>query len=215
MIGRRECVMGLGWRVVAASTAAVAGLIVCVAFGDALVPASARDRATPSNVRLAPLAGVGRWTVRVSLSRTRIGPLRVRTGRVRRAPQTSSHPWVQHRLRIRNVGRRKVRLGDTRTSAYLRGPLRRALLGADEGCGYGISSRSDEIDVGVCAEYLDAPTLRPGERIKRTVTLFKGLKGMKPLRAGIYVFHKRITYRVATREERTRRVRVVYRIRTR
>jgi hypothetical protein len=55
----------------------------------------------------------------------------------------------------------------------------------------------------------------PGERITRTVTLFRGLKGMKPLHAGIYVFHKRITYRVATREERTRRVRVVYRIRNR
>jgi hypothetical protein len=108
-----------------------------------------------------------------------------------------------------------VRLGDTRTSAYLRGPVRRALLGSDEGCGYGISSGIDEIDVGICADYLDAPTLRPGERIKRTVTLFKGLKGMRPLHAGIYVFRKRITYRVASREERTRRVRVIYRIRTR
>jgi hypothetical protein len=108
-----------------------------------------------------------------------------------------------------------VRLGDTRRSAYLLGPARRALLGADEGCGYGLSSGSDEIDVGVCAEYLDAPTLRPGERIKRTVTVFKGLKGMKPLQAGIYVFRKRITYRVKTREERTRRLWVVYRIRMR
>jgi hypothetical protein len=134
---------------------------------------------------------------------------------MQRAPHSSSQPWVEHDIRIRNVGDRRVRLGDTRTSAYLRGPVDRALLGADEGCGYGIASGSDEIDVGVCALYLDVPTLRPGERIKRTVTLFKGLKGMWPLRPGTYVFPKRIRYRVSGRSTRTRRVRVVYEVKLR
>ncbi|HEV3472326.1 MAG TPA: hypothetical protein VG408_03860 [Actinomycetota bacterium] len=186
----------------AALPLAVPGLFV----GAGATPAGTRE------VRAAPHVVVGRWTVRVSLSRRRIGPLRLRTGRVQRAPDTSSKPWVQHELRIRNVGLRQVRLGDTRTSRYLRGPVGRALLGADEGCGYGIASGSDEIDVGLCASYLDVPTLRPGERIRRTVTLFKGLKGMTSLRAGTYVFPKRISYKVSDRRTRVRRLRVVYKI---
>jgi hypothetical protein len=144
-----------------------------------------------------------------------MGPLALRTSAVRRAPETSSNPWIRHRVWIRNVGRKRVRLGDTRRSAYLRGPRERALLGADEGCGYGIASGSDEIDVGLCAAYLDAPTLRAGERIKRTVTLFKGLRGMNRLRAGTYVFHKKVRYKVGNREGRTRHLKVIYKIESR
>jgi hypothetical protein len=110
------------------------------------------------------------------------------------------------------VGRHRVRLGDTRTSAYLRGPVEQALLGADEGCGYGTVPGSHQIDVGVCASYLDAPTLEVGERIKRTVTLFKGLKGMKRLEAGTYVFEKNVRFRAGTREGRTVHLKIVYRI---
>jgi hypothetical protein len=200
-------------RRVAAITAAVVGVAALpfVVPGIAL-GAGADSAGTSTGPRDAT---VGRWTVRVSLSRSKVGPLRLRTGRVRRGPETSSKPWVQHKIRVRNVGSRRVRLGDTRTSAYLRGPVPKALLGADEGCGYGFASGSDEIDVGVCADYLDAPTLRPGESIRRTVTLFKGLRGMKPLRAGTYVFTKRISYKARGREARTGRVRVIFRIEAR
>jgi hypothetical protein len=201
-------------RRVAPVAAALIAVTALPFAGPGLFLGAGAAPARTTEVRAGPHVVVGRWTVRVGLSRRRIGPLRLRTGRVQRAPDTSSQPWGQHELRIRNVGRRKVRLGDTRTSRYLRGPVGRALLGADEGCGYGIASGSDEIDVGVCADYLDAPTLRPGKRIRRTVTLFKGLMGMTPLRAGTYVFPKRISYKVADRRVRVR-VRVVYKIEAR
>ena len=187
------------------------GLAALPYLGSGLA-AGGGNAARADEVRPASHAGVARWAVSVSLSRRRIGPLRLRTSRMQRAPHTSSQPWVEHDLRIANMGDRKVRLGDTRTSAYLRGPVDRALLGADEGCGYGFASGSDEIDVGVCASYLDVPTLRPGERIKRTVTLFKGLKGMSSLRRGTYVFRKRIRYKVRGRSTRSHRIRLIYRI---
>lgn len=155
-------------------------------------------------------AEIGRWTVGVSLDRSRIGPLQLTTGSVRRAPSSSSHPWIQHRVKITNMNDRKVRLGDTRTSKYLDGPVERALLGADEGCGYGYSEGQEGIDVGVCALYLDIPTLGPGESIRRTITLFKDLDGMQPLEAGTYAFHKKVKFRVAHRPERTRRLTITY-----
>lgn len=146
----------------------------------------------------------------VALSRSRVGPLQLSTGSVRRAPSSSSHPWIQHSVKITNLNDRKVHLGDTRTSRYLEGPVRRALLGADEGCGYGYSKGQDGIDVGVCTLNLDIPTLGPGESIRRTITLFKGLDGMQPLEAGSYAFHKKVEFRVAHRPVRIRRLTVVY-----
>jgi hypothetical protein len=149
--------------------------------------------------------------VDVSLSRSRFGPLLISTGAARRAPSSSSHPWIQHRVKFTNLNdQRKVHLGDTRTSKYLDGPPDRALLGADEGCGYGYSEGQEGIDVGVCAAYLDIPTLSPGESIRRTVTLFKGLDGMQPLEAGTYEFHKKVKFSVGHRPERIRSLTITY-----
>jgi hypothetical protein len=205
----------LAARTIAVGMAALVGLIACGRVSSGGIPVVARDRGTVPTAGGAGTVEVGRWTIRVFLSRSRMGPLALRTSSVRRAPDTSSEPWIQHEVRVTNVGRRRVRLGDTRRSAYLRGPVERALLGADEGCGYGRASGSDQIDVGLCAAYLDAPTLRVGERIKRTVTLFKGLKGMKQLRAGTYVFQKKVRYNVGTPEGRTGHLKVVYKITSR
>jgi hypothetical protein len=72
------------------------------------------------------------------------------------------------------------------------------------------SAGSDGIDVGACAAYLDAAELGAGESIERTVTLFKGLPGMKQLRGGTYVFRKVIYYEVGGREPRRRYLMVVY-----
>jgi hypothetical protein len=147
----------------------------------------------------------------VSLSRSRFGPLQISTGAVRRAPSSSSHPWIQHRLKITNLNdERKVHLGDTRVSKYLDGPPDRALLGADENCGYGFSEGQEGIDVGVCALYLDIPTLKPGEGIRRTVTLFKGLGSMQPLEPGTYEFHKTVKFSVGHRPERIRSLTITY-----
>jgi hypothetical protein len=175
--------------------------------------ASAATSIVPDHTgaQLAEPAEVGRWTVDVSLSRSRFGPLRFSTGAARRAPSSSSHPWIQHRVKITNLNdEREVQLGDTRTSKYLDGPPDRALLGADEGCGYGYSEGQEGIDVGVCALYLDIPTLNPGESIRRTVTLFKGLDGMQPLEPGAYEFHKKVKFSVGHRPERTRPLTITY-----
>ncbi|MCA1703512.1 MAG: hypothetical protein LC808_09745 [Actinobacteria bacterium] len=175
-------------------------------------PAERRERHRGRPGRSGTHVDMGRWAIAVSLSASRMGPLAITTTAVRRAPEMSSRPWIEHDIRIENVSSRRILLGDTRTSAYARSPHDRSLVGADEGCGYGLASGSDEIDVGVCAAYLDAPTLDV-ERIERTVTLFKGLLGMEPLQPGTYVFHKRLRFKVGKRAQRTDRLDVVYEIR--
>jgi hypothetical protein len=143
-------------RALVASVAVAIGLTACGRpdVGRVRVPV---DRAAVSGAPATGPVDVGRWRIEVSLGRSRTGPLVLRTTTVARAPETSSHPWIQHEVIMRNVGRRSVSLGDTRGSAYVSGPVRRALLGADEGCGYGRSAGSEDIDVGACASYLDAP----------------------------------------------------------
>jgi hypothetical protein len=174
------------------------------------VSVPATDRDVVAAARAAGAVDAGRWTIQVSLGRSRIEPLVLRTTAVVRAPQASSRPWIEHGIVVRNVGRKSVSLNDTRGSAYLSGPVQQALLGADEGCGYGRSAGDDGIDVGACAAYLDAPELGAGESIERTVTLFKGLPEMKRLRAGTYAFRKVISYEVGQRDPRRRYLRVVY-----
>lgn len=191
-----------------AAAGVVAGVLVIGLDGGERTAAA--TAVVPDYAAVVAPAEIGRWTVDVSLNRTRIGPLRLTTAPARRAPASSSHPWIQHDVRITNLSERKVRLGDTRTSKYLEGPVERALLGADEGCGYGFSEGQEGIDVGVCALYLDIPTLRPGRSITRTITLYKDLDGMQPLEAGTYTFPKKVKFKVGHRQQRTRPLKAVY-----
>ena len=194
--------------------AAVAIVIAVVVIGGGGGErASAATSIVPDRAgsRLAEPAEIGRWTVDVSLSRSRLGPLQISTGAARRAPSSTSHPWIQHRVKISNLNdERKVHLGDTRMSRYLDGPPDRAVLGADEGCGYGFSEGQARIVIGACLLYLDIPTLIPGESIRRTVTLFKGLDGMQPLESRTYAFHKKVKFSVGHRPERIRSLTITY-----
>jgi hypothetical protein len=64
------------------------------------------------------------------------------------------------------------------------------LLVAEEGCGYSLAPLEP-----ACLLYLDISPLDPGESRSRTVTLWKGLPGLKPLAAGTYPFERRIRFR--------------------
>jgi hypothetical protein len=117
-----------------------------------------------------------------------------------------------------NRGDRLVRFADTRTSAFI-GPLghRRRLLAADEGCGYGFQTPTSPIEARVCLLDLDAFAVKPHASVSRTVTLFKGLRGMEPLTAGTYVFERLIRFRVGHRipdegTGRTAVLRLVYEV---
>jgi len=193
---------------------AVAIVIAVIAIGrGGEERASAATSIVPEGAgsQITEPAEIGRWTVDVSLSRSRLGPLQISTGVARRAPSSTSHPWIQHHVKITNLNdERKVNLGDTRTSRYLDGPPDRALIGADEGCGYGFSEGQTGFGVGWCLLYLDIPTLKPGEGIRRTVTLFKGLGSMQPLELGTYEFHKKVKFSVGHRPERIRSLTITY-----
>jgi hypothetical protein len=158
-------------------------------------------------------AGEG-WVVRVSVEPSGQGPIAVSVGAIGRAPVTDAHAWLQHDLVLENRGDRPVSFADTRTGAFLGPRGRRVLLAADQGCGYGISERRIEL---ACLLYLDLLTLEPHEAVPRTVTLWKGLRGMKPLEPGTYVFRKKLRFRVGrvpppVGTGRTAILRIVYRV---
>jgi hypothetical protein len=156
-----------------------------------------------------PAATFDGWMVEVfSIAPRTVGPIALEVGPVRAAPASSARPWIQHEVQFHNEGNRPVRFEDTRTSVFLRG---RALLAADEGCGYE-RFRRKPVRPGACRLYLDAFVVRPGLRARRTVTLFKDLRGMEPLAPGTYVWMKKIRFRIggADGPVRTATIRLTY-----
>jgi hypothetical protein len=149
------------------------------------------------------------WRIEVSVVPTRFASIAVTTSPPRRAKPNDARPWVQHDLTFSNRGTKVVRFEDTRRSTFLRD---RRLLAADRGCGYGKLRHAPWTEAGVCLLYLDAMTVRPGGSHVRDVTLFRGLRGMEPLRAGRYVFAKTMRFRVSSGPLETRTLRVAYTI---
>lgn len=157
-------------------------------------------------------AGDG-WVVEVPVEPSDMGPIAVFVGRVRPAGEGDGGPWLQHDIVFENHGDRRVTFADTRTARLLGAPGRPVLLVSDNACGY---HRVEPL-VGSCLLYLDFPTVKPGRSITRTITLWKGLRGMKPLTPGTYVFRKPVRFKVgrevpAKGAGRTFRLRVVYRV---
>jgi hypothetical protein len=76
-------------------------------------------------------------------------------------------------------------------------------LAADEGCGYAVQPL-----VPVCRLDLRLLTVEPRASVAGTITLFKGLRGMKPLAPGTYVFRKEIRFQAG----REFPFRLVYRV---
>jgi hypothetical protein len=131
------------------------------------------------------------WAVQVSVEPSDLGPIVVSVGS-RRLDGLASHVWLQHELVFENTGDRTVTFADTRTAAVLGPRGRPMLVASDEGCGY---HRVRPLR-GACRLYLDFPTVKPHRTISRTVTLWRGLRGMKPLRAGTFVFRKPMRFQV-------------------
>jgi hypothetical protein len=134
------------------------------------------------------------WGVSVSVEPKEVGQLEISLGDLHLAPANDAHPWLQHELVVTNNGESKITFEDTRTSVFLPGKSHPMLLLADEGCGYGIPEPGAPVEAGACHNNLDAPTLAPGETLKREITLTSGLEGMDPLEAGAYVFERRLEF---------------------
>jgi hypothetical protein len=152
----------------------------------ALAVAAALSAPSSASAELAigSLSADDGWVVTVALEARGLGPIDVSLGPLRPAAPSDSHPWLDHELVIINKGHRTVTFADTRTVRIFP-----RLLVAEEGCGYSLRPLEP-----ACLLYLDIPSLAPGESRSRTVTLWKGLPGMKPLAAGTYVFKKTVRF---------------------
>jgi hypothetical protein len=183
---------------------AVAGLVLvaCQAPVIRTEPDPAEKAGRPSG-DAQPEPAFDGWTVQVSVAPGTVGPIVVEVGPVRAAQASNSRPWVQHDVIYRNRGDRTVRFEDTRTSLFL-GGREGPLLAADPGCGYG-KPRRKPVEPGACLLYLDAFVVRPGATVRRTITLFKDLRGMEPLTRGPYVWDKAIRFRVGSPDSPVRK----------
>ena len=152
--------------------------------------------------------------VEVSVSSSDLSPLVVSVGPTRRLGRNDSRAWVEHDLVFTNNGNRPITFADSRTGQQL-GPRRApVLLVADQGCGYARYEGRIEL---ACLMYLDIPTVEAHSALTRTVTLWKGLRGMGPLEPGTYVFRKKVRFeigRTAPAEDagRTATLRIVYQV---
>lgn len=191
----RICVFVVGVAAVSAAVAACTSPLERAPLsGDDASGTSACSRVTDCYL-LAPARAFDGWTVDVRVEPSAVGPIRFSIARVRRARPSDARPWIRHELVFDNRGERTITFADTRRSTMIGPPERRALLAADEGCGYGLATPRSPIEPGACARYLDILTLRPSASRDRTVTLFKGLRGLDRLAPGTYVFRKPIRFR--------------------
>jgi hypothetical protein len=175
---------------------------------EAEVPPKAEEARSPAEDIPSSFDG---WNVQVSVEPHTIGPLALAVGSPRAAPVSDSRPWIQHTVEFHNRGDRLVRFHDTRTSGFLRRAGRPVLLVADEGCGYG-KPRKKPVEPGACLLYLDEFMVRPGATVRRTMTLFKDLRGMEPVAPGTYVWDKVIRFRLGSPNApaRTATIRLTY-----
>jgi hypothetical protein len=141
-------------------------------------------------------AAAGGGVVRVTVSPAATGAIEITAGPVSPAPRNDARPWMRHQVVFRNTGGRSVTFAHPRRSAFLGDPRAPALLAADEGCGY--EKHAASVSPGACLTYLDAFTIEPGASVARTVTLFKGLAGMRAPAPGVYVFEKRLRFQTGS-----------------
>jgi hypothetical protein len=155
-------------------------LLLALAAAALLGPAPAA-----AELAIGSRSGGDGWVVTVSLESRGLGPLDVSVGPLRPASPSESHPWLQHELVLANRSHRTLIFADMRAVQIFS-----RLLIAEEGCGFSLGPLEP-----ACVLYLDVPSLDPGESRRRTVTLWKGLPGLKPLAAGTYVFERKIRFR--------------------
>ena len=154
------------------------------------------------------------WIVEVSFESSDLGPITVSVGPIRRVRPNDSRAWLQHDLVFENTGSRPVTFADSRRGAMLGPRGNPLLLAADQGCGYAPHDGRIEL---ACLLYLDIPTVEPQGALTRTVTLWKDLRGMEPLKAGTYVFRKTLRFKAGHKPPaegagRTATLRLVYRV---
>jgi hypothetical protein len=157
------------------------------------------DGAPPTGASQAALTA-GSWRIAVAVRPSRLGPIVFAARDLARLKPTSSVPWLQHDVVIRNTGDQLVTFADTRTSKFIGESGHHRLLVADEGCGYSLTHPQAPARAGACRSYLDLLRVKPHASAERTITLFKALPGMDRLVAGTYVFRQPIRFQAAGRQ---------------
>jgi hypothetical protein len=168
--------------------------------------ASGHDREIARRIvaSIAPLMhSLDGWNVGIGWGFSASGPLQIGvTGLWTTAPENDAHPWIRHKIVLKNTGAETLHFDDTDVSTFL-GLPEPELLAADEGCGWAQASPTAPVEAGACRLSLDTFEIPPGGTVKKEVTLFKDLPGMAPLQEGQYAFEKVYRFRVGDSETKT------------
>jgi hypothetical protein len=144
----------------------------------------------------APAQAIDGWRITLSVRPSVVTPLVFSAGPVRAASRNEARVWVQHELVLENRSDRRLQFADTDTSAFIGARGTRRLIAADGNCGYAPQQGKWPLEVGVCLLSLDTFAIEPHGTVSRTITLFKGLRGMLPLTPGTYRFKKVFRFQV-------------------
>lgn len=180
---------------IAAPLAVCAALAGCGSGSEGRQGSLAED--SDRMLQLPPAGAIDGWTIRVSVEPSIVAPIVVSVRPARPATRNDARPWVRHELVFENRGDRPIQFADTETSAFI-GPSghRRRLLAADESCGYGYETPKSPIEARVCLALINAFAVKPHASVSRTLTLFKGLRGMERLAPGTYAYKRLIRFRL-------------------
>jgi hypothetical protein len=100
---------------------------------------------------------------------------------------------------LRNTGDRPVTFADTRSSRFIGEGGHSRVLAADQGCGYALDGQEAGAKAGACLSYLDLLRVEPDASAKRSITLFKGLRGIDRLVASTYIFRRSVRFQFGHR----------------
>ena len=163
-------------------------LSACALSSEQAPGALDRGDGRPAPVRPDALKG---WRVSVSVEPTRLGPLVVSVGPVRPAAGNAAGAWVQHEVLFTNRGDRPLQFADIGFTGLLP-PRRPVLIAGDQRCG---PTPSRPLTF-TCRLYIDAPVIAPHSSESRTITLYKGLRGLRPPASGTYVLRTPIRFKI-------------------
>lgn len=120
-----------------------------------------------------------------------LGPLTVAVGTPKPAATGDGKAWIEHDLTLTNTSNTVVFVNDLRRGVFLGNP--QALLVGFGGCGYGYDDQGG-VSAACTADYRPFQ-IRPQESHVLTLTLWKDLPGMAPLRPGQFVLEQPVQYR--------------------
>lgn len=163
-------------------------LLCAYALGTTSASSATEDEANGA------AASWGAFSFQISTAPVAVGPITVDVQRPRRRGDGNRRRLEVDLVFENGHGSTATFTDHYRSSAFASGGAGDQLLVADRGCGWAVLDQGGPVSPGFCNAYLDGLSLKPGASGVRTLSVWRGLKGMTPLNAGHYEFVRPVKF---------------------